>query len=329
MRRREFIWALGGAAAWPLAAHAQQGGKRYVVGIFNAAGAPPFASGAKLNAVFVKALEELGWVEGRNVVFVQRFVENRLERLPELAGDLVRLDVDIIAAGGTLAPLAAKRATATIPIVMLAAGDPLGSGLVASLARPGGNVTGMSLMAPDLGGKRLELLKEVLPRVSRVAVLWNAANPYSAIVFKETQAGAVILGIEVQSVEVRNPDDFDGAFELTKRLRPDALIVVEDPLTISNGTRVINFVATHQLPALYGVREFVDLGGLISYGANIADLFRRAADYIDKIFKGAKPAELPVQQPTKFEMLVNVKTAKALGLDVPHRVLALADEVIE
>jgi putative tryptophan/tyrosine transport system substrate-binding protein len=274
-------------------------------------------------------LEELGWIEGRNIVLVQRYAENRLERLPELAADLVRLNVDVIAAGGTLAPLAAKRATTTIPIVMLAAGDPLGSSLVASLARPGGNVTGMSLMIPDLGGKRLELLKEVLPRVARVTVLWNAANPYSARVFKETQAVASTVGIELISLEVRDPDDFDGAFEALRRLRPDALVVVEDPLTLSNIKRLVEFVAEQRLPALYGVREFVDVGGLISYGPNIADLFRRSAYCIDKILKGAKPADLPVQQPTKFEMLINLKTAKALGLEVPPTLLARADEVIE
>jgi putative tryptophan/tyrosine transport system substrate-binding protein len=329
MRRREFLGVIGGAAAWPLAARAQQNGKRYVIGMFNAAGGGSFANGPKLNEVFLKGLEELGWVEGRNIALVQRYAENRLERLPELATDLVRLNVDVIAAGGTLAPLAAKRATATIPIIMLAAGDPLGSGLVASLARPGGNVTGMSLMAPELGGKRLELLKEVLPRLAHVAVLWNAANPYSALVFKETQGWAPTFGIEVRSVEVREPDDFDGAFEASTRQRPDALIVVEDPLTISNGTRIVQFAARQRLPALYGVREFVDVGGLISYGANVADLFRRSTYYVDKILKGAKPADLPVQQPTKFEMLINLKTTKALGLEMPPTLLARADEVIE
>src|SRR5262245_51849848 len=222
--RRKFLAALGGAAAaWPLAARAQQGEKKYTVGILSAGG-----ENTALSAAFADALRELGWVEGRNVVFEYRYAENRPERLPELAADLVRLKVDVIAAAGTLAPLAAKRATATIPIVMTAAGDPLGSGLVASLARPGGNVTGMSLMAPDLGGKRLELLKEVLPRLSRVAVLWNAANPYSALVFKETQTGGQILGIEVQSLEVRDPDDFDGIFEKVRRQHHEALITVED-----------------------------------------------------------------------------------------------------
>ena len=326
MRRREFITFIDGAATWPLVTRAQQGGKRYTIAILSAGGAGVQAA---LNSAFFEGLWELRWVEGKNVVFENRNAENRLERLPELAADLVRLKVDIIAASGTLAPLAVKQATDTIPIVMTASGDPLGSGLVASLARPGGNVTGMSLMVPDLGAKRLELLKEVLPRFSRVAVLWNAANPYSALVFKETQAGRRTLGIEVQSLEVRGPEDFDRAFETVRRLRPDALITVEDPLTASYTTPIAEFTAGQQLPSLHGIREFVAAGGLMSYGANIADLFRRTADYVDKILKGAKPADLPVQQPTKFELVINLKAAKALGITIPSSLLARAEEVIE
>jgi putative ABC transport system substrate-binding protein len=327
MKRRAFVSLLGGAAAaWPLAAHAQQGGKRYMVGILSAGGGGVQAA---LNAAFSDGLREWGWVEGKNVVFESRNAEDRLERLPELVADLVRLKVDVIVAAGTLAPLAAKQATATIPIVMTTAGDPLGSGLVASLARPGGNVTGMSLMVPDLGAKRLELLKELLPRLSRVAVLWNAANPYSALVYKETQAAGRTLGIDVQSLEVRGPDDFDGTLETARRLRPDALITVEDPLTASYRKQIADFAAGQQLPSLHGIREFVAAGGLISYGANLADLSRRAAYYVDKIFKGAKPADLPVQQPTKFELVINLKTARALGLTVPPTLIARADEVIE
>jgi ABC-type uncharacterized transport system substrate-binding protein len=299
---------------------------RYVVGILSAGGGGVQAA---LNAAFSDGLREWGWVEGKNVVFENRNAEDRLERLPELAADLVRLKVDVIVAAGTLAPLAAKQATATIPIVMTTAGDPLGTGLVASLARPGGNVTGLSLMVPDLGAKRLELLKELLPRLSRVAVLWNAANPYSALVYKETQAGGRTLGIDVQSLNVRGPDDFDGAFEAARRLRPDALITVEDPLTGSYRKHIADFAAGQQLPSLHGIREFVAAGGLISYGANLADLSRRAAYYVDKIFKGAKPADLPVQQPTKFEMVINAQTARMLGLTVPPTLLARADEVIE
>jgi ABC-type uncharacterized transport system substrate-binding protein len=282
-----------------------------------------------LRTAFSDALRELGWVEGKTVAFEHRYAENWLEGLPELAAELVRLKVDVIAAAGTLAPLAAKQASSTIPIVMTAAGDPLGSGLVASLARPDGNVTGMSLMAPDLGGKRLELLKEVLPRLARVAVLWNAANPYSALLFKETQAAGRTLAIEVQSLEVRGPDDFDGAFEAARRQRPDALITVEDPLTASHRQRIADFTAEQQLPSLHGVREFAAAGGLMSYGASLPDLFRRAAGYVDKILRGAKPADLPVQQPSKFELVINLKTAKTLGLTVPLTLQASADEVIE
>jgi putative ABC transport system substrate-binding protein len=325
MRRRDFIQAItGSAVVWPLVARAQQAGKKYVVGRFGAgSAAEPIIN------VLTEALRELGWVEGENVVFERRFAENQLERLPEMAADLVRLKVDVIVAGGTLAPLAAKRATSTIPIVMSVAGDPLGSGLVDSLARPGGNVTGTSLMAPDLGGKRLELLKELLPRLARVAVLWNAANPYSANVFKETQGPGRTLGIEVQSLEVRGPDDLDGAFEAARKQRPDAMITVEDPLTITYRKRIADFQTGQQLPSLSGLREFVAAGGLISYGANLVDLTRRTAGYVDKILKGAKPADLPVQQPTKFELVINLKTAKALGITIPPSLLARADEVIE
>jgi putative ABC transport system substrate-binding protein len=326
MRRRDFIKVIAGSAiAWPRVACAQQGGKKYVIGRFNA-GSASNPAGAE---VFTEDLRELGWVEGENVVFERRYAENRLERLPEMAADLVRLKVDVIAAFGTLAPLAAKRATSTIPIVMINAGDPLGSGLVDSLARPGGNVTGMSLMAPDLGGKRLELLKELLPRLARVAVLWNAANPYSAHVFKEVQAAGGTLGTEVQSLELRSPDDFDGAFETVQRQHPDALMTIEDPLTFDHRKRIADFAVGQQLPSLSGLSEFAAADGLMSYGANLADLFRRATGYVDKILKGAKPADLPVQQPTKFDLVINLKTAKALGITIPPSLLARADEVIE
>jgi putative tryptophan/tyrosine transport system substrate-binding protein len=321
MRRRDFI--VGGIAiTWPLAARAQQGGKKYIIGRF-------FAGSAPNPDVLTEALRELGWVEGENVAFERRYAENRLERLPEMAADLVRLKVDVIVAGGTLAPLAAKRATSTIPIVMAAAGDPLGSGLVASLARPGGNVTGMSMMVPDLSGKWLELLRDILPGLARVAVLWNSDNPYSAIGFKETQSAARTLGIEVQSLEVRSPDDFDRAFEAAQRHHPDALVTVSDPLTLDHTKLIADFTAGQRLPSVHGAKEFAAAGGLVSYGANIADVVRRAAGYVDKILKGAKPADLPVEQPTKFELVINLKTAKALGVTIPPSLLARADEVIE
>jgi putative ABC transport system substrate-binding protein len=321
--RRGLFVALGGAAAWPLVARAQQSGKTHKIGYLNA-GSEPLGTTSLFDA-----LSELGWIEGKNVAFERRWAENRPDRLAEFAAELVRLNVNIIVAFGTLAPLAAKAATSTIPIVMADAGDPLGSGLVASLARPGGNVTGMSLMVPDVAGKRLELLKELLPQLASVAVLWNGANPYSTVVFKETQAAGRNLGTEVQSLEVRGPGDFDGAFAAARQQHPAALITVEDPLTITYRKRIADFAVAEQLPSLYGLRDYVEVGGLISYGANLTELHRRAAGYVDKILKGAMPANLPVQQPTQFHLIINLKTAKALGLDVPASVLARADEVIE
>jgi ABC-type uncharacterized transport system substrate-binding protein len=281
-----------------------------------------------LLGAFTEGLRQLGWIEGQNFIFERRHAE-WLDRMTQLAGELVNLDVDVIVTSGTLAPLAAKRVTATIPIVMTSAGDPLGSGLVASLARPGGNVTGLSLMAPDLGGKRLEMLKEFVPSISRVAVIWNAANPYSALVLGETKGAAQRLGLQVQSIEVRVPADFDYALEAATGQRASALVAVEDPLTVVHRKKIVDFAAKNRLPVIYGLREFADDGGLIADGANVADLFRRAAGYVDKIFKGAKPADLPVQQPTKFELLINLKTAKTLGIEVPPMLLARADEVIE
>jgi len=323
MRRREFITLLGGAVAWPLAARAQQAKKIYRIGLLNPGFGNPRHTGA-----FTEGLRQLGWIEGQNFIFERRNAE-WLDRMPELAKELVSLEVDVIVAGGTQAPLAAKSVTATIPIVMTGAGDPLGTGLVASLARPGGNVTGLSLMVPDLGGKRLEVLKELAPSISRVAVIWNAANPYSALVFGETKEVAQRLGLEVQSIDVRVPADFDYALEAATEQRANALVAVEEPLTTTYRKTIVDFAAKNRLPAIYGLREFVDDGGLIAYGANLADLHWRAAGYVDKIFKGAKPADLPVQQPAKFELVINLKTAKALGLEVPPTLLARADEVIE
>jgi putative tryptophan/tyrosine transport system substrate-binding protein len=326
MKRRDFITLLGGTAlAWPLAASAQQAAKTYRIGVLSAGGPSLTTNWSMFNS----GLKEFGWIEGKNIIFEHRYAENQLDRLPELTAELVRLNVDVILALGTLAPLAAMRATKTIPVVMANAGDPLGSGLVASLARPGGNVTGMSLMAPDLGGKRLELLKELISQLSLVAVLWNADNPYSALVFEETQTASQTLGIQIASLEVRTPDDFVKAFEAVRRQRPHALIAIEDPLTVSHRSLIADSAAKHQLPAVYGLREFATAGGLMSYGANLADLYRRAAVYVDKIFKGSQPADLPVQQPTKFDFVINLKTAKALGIEFPHTLLARADEVIE
>jgi putative tryptophan/tyrosine transport system substrate-binding protein len=323
MKRREFIALLGGMVQWPSAARAQQSSRVYRIGFITA------GSIRATKDVFAEALRALGWIEGKNLIYEARYAEDRLDRLPELVAELLGLNVDVIVAEGTLAPLAAKRATATIPIVMTTAGDPLGTGLVASLARPGGNVTGLSLMVPELAGKRLELLREILPGLSHVAVLWNAANPYPALVFGETKRAAQALGIEVQSLEVRSPDDLDSALEDAIRQNASALITVEDPLTGGHFRQIVAFAAKNKLPALCGVRQFVDAGGLVAYGASIDDLNRRAAGYVDKILKGTKPAELPVEQPTKFELIINLKTAKALGIEIPPTLLARANEVIE
>ena len=326
MRRREFITLVGGAVmAWPLAARAQQSAKVYRLGYMMAG----TNSGPHLLNALRDALKALGWIDGMNIVFEERYADNRVDRLSEVAAELVRLKVDVIVTGGTLAALAAKRASATIPIVMTAAGDPLGSKLVASLARPGGNVTGLSLMAPDLAGKRLELLKEILPELSRVAVLWNAANPYPALVFKETQYAAQTLRIEVQSLEVRASSDLDNALLASTQQNAGALITVEDPFTATYRQQIADFAAKSRLPAIYGLKEHVDAGGLLSYGAHIEDLYRRVAGYVDKIIRGSKPADLPVEQPTLFQLVINLKAAKALGLKIPPTLLARADEVIE
>jgi putative ABC transport system substrate-binding protein len=327
MRRRDFILLVGCAAAvWPQAAPAEETGKLYRVGVLSP-GAGSLAP--ELAATSREAFEKLGWIEGKNIIFERRYAENHPDRLPQLAAELVRLKVDLIMAGGTLAPLAAKRATKTVPIVMTTAGDPIGSGLVSNLARPGGNISGLSFMSPDLAGKRLQLLKEVRPRLARVAVLWDGANPYPAREFKQTQQAARALGIEVQSLEVRGPDDFAGAFDAAKRRQPDALLTIGDPLTRDFRKQIADFASTQRLPAMYPLRDYVEAGGLMSYGAGIADLVRRAPDYVDKILKGAKPGDLPVEQPTKFELAINLKTAKALGLTIPSALLAEADEVIE
>jgi len=327
INRRTFLCGLTlGTLSAPLAAKAQQPGKVARIGVLSFGSATP---GSHIDEAFRQQLRELGYVEGQNIVIEYRWAEGRAERLPDLAAELVRLKVDVIVAGGTPPPLAAKHATRTIPIVMAAAGDPVGSGLVASLARPGGNVTGLSTFTPELAGKRLQLLKEVVPGVSRVAVLWNAANPYAVLNMRETEAAAQTLGVQVQSLEVRGPDDFENALPAAIRGRAGALIVVDDPLTFAYRMRIADFAARNRLPAMYGFREFAEAGGLTAFGANLADLYRRAATYVDKILKGAKPSDLPVEQPTKFELVINMKTAKALGLTIPQSLLLRADQVIE
>jgi putative tryptophan/tyrosine transport system substrate-binding protein len=324
MRRREFITLLGGVvASWPIAVGAQQTTKLRSLGFFTAGRDSPGLP------ALLEGLRQLGWIEGKTIVIEYRYAENRNDRLAELAAELVRLNVDVIVAAGTLAPLAAKRATATIPIVMTSAGDPLGTRLVSGLARPGGNVTGLSLMSPDISGKRLELIERIVPNIASVAIMWNATNPYPALVFRQTENAARQLKLEVQSLEVRTPDDVNSALEAAVRQNANALFTVEDPLTVNYRKQIADFAVKNRLPTMSGLREYVDAGGLLSYGPALADLYRRAAGYVDKILKGAKPSELPVEQPTTFELVVNLKTARALGLTIPPDMLAIADAVIE
>ena len=328
LRRFWVIVALALGLLWaPLAADAQQAGKVFRIGTL---GTVPLTDPevARIWGAFFLGLRELGYVEGQNITIERRFSEGRAERFPQLATELVQLKVEVIVVTVTPAALAAKKATRTIPIVMLGTGDPVANGLVASLARPGGNITGLSLLAAELGGKRLQLLKEVLPRLSGVAVLWNVANPYTILEVRETEIAARALGIQIQSLGIREADEFESAFREAATGRAGALIVVGDGLTIFHRARIVELAARHQLPAMYGFREFVDTGGLMGYGANLPDMYRRGATYVDKILKGAKPGDLPIQQPTKFELVVNLKTAKALGLTIPQSIFIRADEVI-
>jgi putative ABC transport system substrate-binding protein len=278
---------------------------------------------------FRLGLRDLGWVEGKNISIEYRYAEGRSVRLPDLAADLVRLKVDIIVASATTAALAAQKATRAIPIVVAAGGDPVASGLGESLARPGGNVTGLSTMAQELGGKRLELLKEIVPKLSRVAVLWNPQSTASQLGWKEIQLPARQLGIQLHSLEVRSPNDFDKAFEDATRARAGALFLTGEPVINTNLKRIADVAAKSRLPSISHRSEFADAGGLVTYGPDRADMHRRAATYVDKILKGAKPADLPVEQPTRFELVVNLKTAKALGITIPQFVLFRADRVIE
>jgi putative ABC transport system substrate-binding protein len=324
VERRAFVAGTLGLLAAPLAAKAQLAGKVYRIGILPPG---PIAPRMHLWKAFQDELRQLGYVEGQNITFVIRSPEEAGKPLAELAAELVSLRVDVIVTAGP-GTLAAKNATSTLPVVFTNHSDPVSVGVVASLARPGGNVTGVSLMAPELGGKRLQLLKEVVPRASRVAILWNPANPVLALLVRETEAAARTLGVPLQHLEIRAPEDIDHAFEAATRGLVSALTVVEDPLVLSQRARVVALAAESRLPAIYGFREVAEAGGLMSYAANLSDSYRRAATYVDKILKGAKPADLPVEQPTKFELVINLKTAKALGLTIPPSVLARADEVI-
>jgi putative ABC transport system substrate-binding protein len=278
---------------------------------------------------FRLGLRDLGWVEGKNISIEHRYAEGRHDRLPDLAADLVRLKVEVIVTTATSDALAAQRATKAIPIVMVAAGNPVANGLVESLARPGGNVTGLSQMLQELSGKRLELLKELVPRLSRVAVLWNPDSASATLNWEEHQQPARQLGIQLHSLEVRSPNELDKAFEAATSARAGALAILPDPVISTNLERIVDFATRSRLPSTYQSSEFADAGGLLTYGPDRADLFRRAATYVDKILKGMKPGDLPVDRPTKLELVINLKTAKALGITIPQSVLFRADRVIE
>ena len=323
MKRREFIGLLGGAAAWPLTARAQQAvGKIVTIGVLAIEPWPPIDT-------FRQALNNLGYIEGKNVRFEYRYAEGYNERLPELANDLADLNVDVIVTWGTDAVLAAKQATTTIPIVMGTIGDPLGSGIVTNLARPGGNVTGSSSRAAELESKRLELLKEAVPGLSRVAILFNPTNHYMPLALQSARKGAQMLHVSLAIYEVRDTTTLDAAFVTLTKDRPDALMVPADTFLVSQRSRIAQFAIENKLPSVYTFREYIEAGGLIAYTPNYHDLFRRAASYVDKILKGAKPGELPIGQPTKFQLVINLKTAKALGLVIPRVLLVGADQVIE
>jgi putative ABC transport system substrate-binding protein len=328
MQRREFIALFGAtaaSAAWPLDAGAQAPAKIPRVGCI----APSSAAATKrIFEAFRKGLQERGYVESQSIVLDIRYAEGRSERIPELVTELVGLKMDVLVTGNSVVALAAKRATGTIPIVIISA-DPVGLGLVASLARPGANVTGLSYFNEAIVAKRLQLLKELVPGLARLAVLRNPTMEIHATFWRETEVAARTLGVALQPLDLRVPEDFEAAFAAATRGNAEALITFEDALTNSHRTRITALAASSHLPAMYGVREFPDDGGLMSYGPNFPDLFRRAATFVDKILKGAKPADLPVEQPTKFEFVINRKAADALGLIVPPTLLAQADEVIE
>ena len=325
MKRRDFITLLGGAAAWPLAARAQQAGKLPTIGFL---GQSTRSAGSEWVAAFVQRLHELGWIESRTVAIDYRWAEGREERFAEVAAEFVRLKVDVIVTSGTPAVLASKQATSVIPIIFATAGDPVGNDLVASLARPGGNVTGLSNQLSDLAGKRLELLREVVPGLRRVAIMANVGNPVIVLELGEVQAAAGTLGLELVTLEIRHAQDIVPAFEALKG-RSEALYVCTDALINTNRIRINILAVGARLPTMYGSRDYVEAGGLMSYGLNFPDLFRRAADYVDKILRGTKPGNIPVEQPTKFDLIINLTTAKVLGLAIPETFLLRANELIE
>jgi putative ABC transport system substrate-binding protein len=326
VKRRDFITLLGGAAAtWPLAARAQRGAKLPTIGYL---GPATLSSRPEWTAAFVQRLRELGWIDGRTVAIEYRWAEGRKERFGEIAAELVRLKVDVIVTQATEPTVAAKRATSVIPIVFVGVGDPVSSKLVASLARPGGNITGLSNQNTDLAGKRLGLLRELLPGLRRLTILIEVGNAANALTLSEVQVAAHTLGLELLTLEIRRAEDIASAFEALKG-RTEALYIAGGPLVISSQARINTLATAVRVPTIYNTRESVDAGGLVSYGPNLPGLHRRAAEYVDKILRGTKPADIPVEQPTKYELVINQTTAKALGLTVPPLLLARADEVIE
>jgi ABC-type uncharacterized transport system substrate-binding protein len=323
MRRREFIAALGGVAVWPLAARAQQASKLPTIG-FLGADAAVFSP---WTAAFVSRLRELGWIEGRTITIEYRWSQGRTERYAEIAAEFVRLKVDAIVTVGSAVPIV-KQATSVIPIVFAVEINPVGSGLVASLSEPGGNVTGLSIQANDFAGKRLELLREVVPQLKRLAIMFNVGNAQPVLEMGEAQAAARLLGLEVAPLVIQKAEDIAPAFQSLKT-RADALYVAVDQLMVANRASILTAALSARLPTMFSTGDFVQAGALMSYGPSYIERFRRAADYVDKILRGAKPGDLPVEQPTKIELVINLTTAKALGLTVPPSLLARADEVIE
>ncbi len=311
----------------PLAADAQQPTKVPRIG-FLVFSSPSTIISARFEG-FRQGLRELGYIEGKNIVIERRFAEEKRERLPQLAAELVRLKVEVIVTGGPTSTRAAKEATVTIPIVMGHDTDPVGSGFVASLARPGGNITGLSSLAPEISGKRLELLKEIVPKLSRVAVFGTSTQAGNAQSLKETELAAAAFGVQLQYLDILDRKDIETAFREARKWRADGVLGLPSPVMIAERKQVADLAAKSRLPAMYTASEFVDAGGLISYGPNFVDLYRRAATYVDKVLKGSKPADLPVEQPTKFELVINLKTAKALGLTIPQSVLFRADQVVK
>jgi ABC-type uncharacterized transport system substrate-binding protein len=323
LKRRDFITLLGGAAAWPVVARAQQPARPYRVAYL--------ALLAGRDSVVVKQrLDELGYIEGKNMIFDFRSAEGRSERLLQLASELVRTSPDVIVAGfGTLAAQAAQAATETIPIVFASVGDPIGAGIVKSLNRPGANVTGITPQGTETGGKRLQMLEELVPGIRILAVLMNPETPFSMLALQELRVAADARGQRLEVFEIRSTDQLSHIIEFTARSGATGLVILEDPLLLGLRRQIAELATELRLPAIYGNREFAEMGGLLSYGPDRGQLYRRAAELIDKILKGAKPADIPVERPTKFELVINVKTARALGLTVPDKLLALADEVIE